>query len=108
MDEVLNSTLLSAVRDRLDYLDALVGKADETSKSVLADTVITQMTGAWRELLAAHELDDRGRCRVCSPRRLFGRAACTVWRTAHRRLITDSAERPAAGRHHYRCRPGTF
>ncbi|MGW4529163.1 hypothetical protein [Amycolatopsis sp. NPDC004378] len=108
MDEVLSSALRTAVHSRLDYLDTIVAKADEESKSALADTVITQMTGAWRELLAAHEPDERGRCRACSPWRRLGRAGCTVWRTAHRHLITDTAERPATGRHHFRRpRPAT-
>ncbi|UMP06896.1 hypothetical protein [Amycolatopsis sp. EV170708-02-1] len=107
MDEVLNSTLRTAVYGRLDYLDTIVDKADNESKSALADTVISQMTGAWRELLEAHEPDGRGRCRACSSWRLLGRAGCSVWRTAHRHLITDAAEYPAAtgkatGRHHFR------
>jgi hypothetical protein len=88
------SKLRTAVYGRLDYLDIIVGEADEASKSALADTVITQMTGAWRELLAAHDPDERGRCRACSPWRPLGRTGCSVWRAAHRHLITDAAERP--------------
>ncbi|HEY3691617.1 MAG TPA: hypothetical protein VGL46_15195 [Pseudonocardiaceae bacterium] len=108
MDEILHSTLRTAVFERLTYLDTLVDTADDESKSKLADTVITQLTGAWRELLDAHEPDERGRCRGCSPGRLRSRAGCLVWLTAHRNLITDTAERPATGRHHLlRPRPAT-
>lgn len=107
VDEVLNLTLRTAVHDRLDYLDTLVDKADELSKSRLADTVITQLTSAWRELLAAHEPDERGRCPACSAPRLFGRSRCTVWRTAHSCLIADTTGRSRGGRDHFRRRDQT-
>ncbi|WP_116206833.1 hypothetical protein [Amycolatopsis circi] len=106
MDEVLDQALRAAVRKRLDYFDALVHQADDPSKSSLADTVIPQLTGAWRDLLAAHEPDERGLCRTCSARRLFGRARCTVWQAAHLRLIAD--ERPVVRRRRFRCRPAAF
>ncbi|MGH3621612.1 MAG: hypothetical protein ACRDQ5_07455 [Sciscionella sp.] len=93
MDEVLQSTLCEAVYDRLDYLDTIVGQADETSRASLADTEITRLTGAWRELLEAHKPDARGRCRQCSRRRFGPRSPCSVWRTAHRHLIADAVER---------------
>ncbi|WP_409463655.1 hypothetical protein [Amycolatopsis sp. GA6-003] len=104
MDEVPDSALRAAVRERLDYLDVLVDQADDPSKSTLADTVIPQLTSAWRDLLAAHEPDERGFCRTCSARRLFGRVRCSVWRAAHLRLIADAGERRAAGRRRLRCR----
>ncbi|MYW90252.1 hypothetical protein G3I59_06365 [Amycolatopsis rubida] len=105
MDEVPDSALRAAVRERLDYLDLLVEQADDPSKTTLADTVIPQLTGAWRDLLAAHEPDERGFCRICSSRRLLGRARCTVRRAAHLRLLADTGDRFAPGRRRFRCRP---
>ncbi|WIX85728.1 hypothetical protein [Amycolatopsis sp. DG1A-15b] len=105
MDEVLNSTLRMAVLTRLDHLDSLARDADEPSKAVLADTVIARLTAAWRELLAAHAPDHRGRCRACATRWGLRRAECSVWRTAHRHLVSDSAQqspRVAGGRHQLR------
>ncbi|MDT8913532.1 hypothetical protein [Amycolatopsis sp. PS_44_ISF1] len=102
MDEILNSVLRAAVYQRLDYLDTILEQAEPTSKATFADTAVPQLTRAWRELLDTHALDDRGRCRACSRGRLRGRRACTVLRTAQRHLIIDTAEPPAAGRHHLR------
>ncbi|WP_410575379.1 hypothetical protein [Amycolatopsis sp. cmx-4-61] len=100
-------TLRTAVLTRLDYLDSLARDADEPSKAVLADTVIARLTAAWRELLAAHEPDHRGRCRACASRWALRRAECSVWRTAHRHLVTDPARQSvtrggSVGRHQLR------
>ncbi|GAA4552733.1 hypothetical protein [Amycolatopsis samaneae] len=111
MDEVLTSTLQDAVLGRLDDLDTIASDGDERSKAALADSEIIRLTGAWRELLAEHRPDERGRCRACAstpPRR---RLRCTVWAAAYRHLIGDPAERrgtASAGRHCLRKpRPAT-
>ncbi|MET9260521.1 hypothetical protein [Amycolatopsis sp. NPDC004079] len=101
MDDNLNATLHTGVKQQLDYVEGLLGKADDPSKSKLAETVIPQWADAWRELLAVHASDERGRCRECSkwwPFR-FRRSRCTVWRTAHRNLISEPAEVTRTGRH---------
>ncbi len=98
MDEILASTLRTAVLGQLDYLDAILGKSDSPSKSALADTVIPQLTAAWRELLAAHEPDRRGRCRSCASRGILRRTECAVWRTAHRHLVADAVRWPVSAR----------
>ncbi|SFQ29416.1 hypothetical protein [Amycolatopsis rubida] len=102
MDEVLNSELQTAVHRRLDYLDDMAKNADDPSKSKLADTAIPQLTEGFRDLLAAHDTDELGRCLSCSPRRFFGRVECKVWRSAHQHLITDADERATGGRHRLR------
>ncbi|WP_158894285.1 hypothetical protein [Amycolatopsis anabasis] len=89
MDEVLTATLHRAVRERLDYLEDLVTEADEESKAALADTEIPRLTTAWRAVLSEHEPDDRGRCPRCTPWWSRRNRPCSVWRTAHRHLITD-------------------
>ena len=96
MDEVLSSTLRTAVYGRLDYLDTIVGKADDESKTALADTEITRLTGAWRALLSAHEPDEHGRCTQCSGWARPRRHPCSVWTIAHQHLI--GADSPHANR----------
>jgi hypothetical protein len=97
MDDVLRTTLCAAVYDRLDYLDTIVNDADAPSRVALADSAIPMLTSAWRELLGEHEPDERGRCRACSPRWIRRVRGCSVWQLAHRHLISDVLERPAAG-----------
>jgi hypothetical protein len=97
MDDVLRSALCAAVYDRLDYLDTIVHDADAPSRAALADSAIPMLTRAWRELLCEHEPDKRGRCRACSPRWTRRVRRCSVWQLAHRHLIPDVHERPAAG-----------
>jgi hypothetical protein len=96
MDEILASALRDAVYGRLDYLDRLVTDADLRSKAALADSEIARLTAAWRELLAAHQPDDRGRCPQCSGWRRPHRHPCSVWTTAHQHLI--AADGPPAAR----------
>lgn len=97
MDEVLRTTLCTAVYDRLDYLDTIVNDADAPSRVALADSAIPMLTGAWRDLLGEHEPDEHGRCRACSPRWTRRAQRCSVWQMAHRHLIPDVLERPAEG-----------
>ncbi|WP_146073811.1 hypothetical protein [Amycolatopsis sp. CA-126428] len=100
MDEVLSSTLQSAVFGRLDYLDRLAREGDESSRAALADTEITRLTRAWRCLLVAHQPDERGRCPQCSGRRRSRRRPCSVWNIAHQHLIAaDGIPVGRAGRH---------
>jgi hypothetical protein len=97
MDDVLRASLCAAVYDRLDYLDTIVNGADTRSRVALADSAIPMLTDAWRDLLNEHELDERGRCRACSPRWARRARGCSVWRMAHRHLIPDVVECPDAG-----------
>jgi len=87
MAEILASTMCDAVYGRLAYLDRLVTGADEPSRAALADTEIFRMTAAWRDLLAAHQSDEHGRCPECSGWRRPRRHPCSVWATAHQHLI---------------------
>ncbi|MCR6488345.1 hypothetical protein M8542_36495 [Amycolatopsis sp. OK19-0408] len=97
MDDVLRTTLYTAVYDRLDYLDTIVNDADTPSRVALADSATPMLTSAWRDLLNEHEPDEHGRCRACSPRWTRRARACSVWQIAHRHLTPDVLEGPAAG-----------
>lgn len=96
MDEIPACTLREAVYGRLDYLDRLVADADLRSRAALADTEISRLTAAWRDLLAAHQPDQHGRCPQCSGWRRPRRHPCSVWTTAHQHLIAADGP-PAAG-----------
>ena len=95
MDHHALSGSPAAVYRHLDYLDTLVADGDTASRAALADTEILRLTAAWRELLAQHHPDRRGRCPRCArwhPRR---RNPCSVWATAHRLLLVADTSSPA-------------
>ncbi|MGH3921495.1 MAG: hypothetical protein ACRDTT_01240 [Pseudonocardiaceae bacterium] len=93
-------TVRDAVYGRLDYLDQLVADADEPSRAALANTEISRLTTAWRDLLAAHHPDEHGRCPQCSGWRCPRQYPCSVWTTAHRHLIAaDGHPEATSGRH---------
>lgn len=87
MDEILASTLSRAVFGRLDYLDNLAYAADRRSLSAFADTEIVRLTETVREMLAQHRPDASGHCPQCSGWFRHRRHPCSVWTTAHQRLI---------------------
>lgn len=96
MDEVLSAAPYGPVMERLDYLDALVTDADETSLAALAAGEVPRLTGAWRALLDRHRPDKQGRCSHCHRWRR-GRTSCSVWATAHEHLIAaDGAPSPTS------------
>lgn len=100
MDEILAATMRDAVYGRLDYLDRLVTDADEPSRAALADTEISRLTRAWRDLLAAHQPDEHGRCPQCSGWRRPRQHPCSVWTTAHQHVIAaDGPPAATSGRH---------
>jgi hypothetical protein len=92
VDQILGQILRQAVWERLDMLDELASRADADSLLSVARTELPRLTDGWRALLAAHEPDSRGRCPECSSRWRIRRGPCSVWRTAHAKLVsTDSA-----------------
>jgi len=95
-----SSSLCDEVYGRLDYLDRLVTDSDLRSRAALADTEISRLTAAWRDLLAAHQPNKHGRCPQCSGWRRPRRHPCSVWTTAHQHLIAADGPPPnGPGRH---------
>lgn len=87
MDEVLSALLRTAVLGRLDLLRNLATNADDPSRAALAYTEIPRLAEGWRELLSAHQPDQRGRCPECSGWFRARTFPCSVWTTAHTHLI---------------------
>lgn len=87
MDQVLVATLTTAVEDRLDLLDDLADRNDAASLAQLAESELPSLTATIRDLLLAHQADERGRCRGCRVR--WRRRACPVRTCLYRHLIGD-------------------
>lgn len=81
-----------AVFERLDLLDQLVSQADVPSRAALAETEIARMTEAWRALLAEHQPDSHGRCKLCSRWRHPRAFPCAAWTIAHHHLVSVPGE----------------
>ena len=88
VDRVLAQILRKAVWDRLDMLDELVSDADNRSLLSVARGELPRLISGWRDLLATHAPDSRGRCPECSKRWRCRTAPCSVWRTAHKNLVS--------------------
>lgn len=100
VDRVLGQILRKAVGDRLDLLDELVSDADNRSLLSVARGELPRLISGWRDLLATHAPDSRGRCPECSNPWRPRVAPCRVWRTAHEHLVaveTVPQARPAIG-----------
>lgn len=93
MDADLSAATL--VYNHLDYLDRLVTDADLRSKAALAETELTRLSAAWRELLTTHQPDRHGRCPQCSRWRRPRRHPCSVWTIAHQHLVATDGPSPA-------------
>lgn len=93
VDQILGQILRQAVWERLDMLDELASRADADSLLSVARTELPRLTDGWRALLAAHEPDSRGRCPECSGR-WRRRGPCSVWRTAHAKLVSADSVAP--------------
>ena len=88
MDQVLGQILRQAVWDRLDMLDELASNADNWSLLSIARSELPRLTHGWRDLLASHAPDPRGRCPECSGNWRGRAASCSVWRAAHEHLVS--------------------
>lgn len=97
MDEILGQVLRGAVWERIDLLDDLADTADDHSLTSVTRAELPRLTDFWRELLADHQVDDRGGCATCSSRWRQSSGPCDTWRLAYEHLC---AERPrtSAGR----------
>jgi hypothetical protein len=87
MDSLLASALRTAVYDWLNRLDTLVLETDLPTFRTLAEGELRRLTVAWRALLAEHEPDGDGRCPQCSGWRRRMNFPCSVWLSAHNRLV---------------------
>ncbi len=88
MDQVLGQILRQAVWERLDMLDELASSADNGSLLSVARSELPRLTHGWRDLLASHAPDPRGRCPECSGNWRDRAASCSVWRAAHEHLVS--------------------
>jgi hypothetical protein len=89
--------LRRAVYDRLEAVGEHAGHADAGSLVKLARTEIHRLTRCWRQVLAAHQPDEDGRCPLCSGLFRRRRWPCQVWLAAHQQLIGEGLahkERP--------------
>lgn len=93
MDELLHSVIRETVYGWLDRVETLTRDADVPSRAALAEREMVGLVVAWRELLTAHEPDEEGRCQTCSRWRRRRPYPCSVWMTAHLRLIGDTPPR---------------
>jgi hypothetical protein len=65
----------------------------------LAEVEMPRLIAVVVALLADHEPDEDGRCRVCAGWRRPRGARCSVWVTAHRYVVVDHAAGEDADRH---------
>ena len=68
-------------------LSELANHADAPSLLSVARSELPRLTEGWRSMLAAHEPDDRGNCRICSTRWRQQKAPCSVWQVAYEHLV---------------------
>lgn len=68
-------------------LSDLGKRADDASLASVARTEVPRLAEGWRQMLQAHEPDERGDCPTCSTRRHRSKAPCSVWQVAHEHLI---------------------
>lgn len=86
--------LQTSVHQRLDDLMRSAGQCDADRASELAQREVPLLVQALRSVLAAHEPDDRGRCRVCRgqaswlPFRRRNRMPCRAYLAVQLRLGT--------------------
>jgi hypothetical protein len=78
-----------AVMERLAAVEELTLRAGAASA---ARTQLKNITGGWREVLAEHQPNRKGRCPVCSGWMRRRRWPCQVWVTAHQHLIGDGSD----------------
>lgn len=78
-----------AVMDRLAAVENMTLRSDAAHA---ARDYLRNITGGWREVLAEHQPDRKGRCPICSGRLRRRRWPCQVWVTAHQQLIGDGAD----------------
>jgi hypothetical protein len=86
----MEQKLRRAVLDRLNIVGERAGSAEAGSLVPMARTEIRRLTSGWRELLASHQPDDKGRCPKCSGWLRRRRWPCPVWLAAHHHLIGES------------------
>jgi hypothetical protein len=99
VDEILGQVLRDAVWERLDMLSELANHADAPSLLSVARSELPRLTEGWRSMLAAHEPDERGNCRICSTRWRQQKAPCSVWRAAYEHLVAGGLAPQPTARH---------
>lgn len=98
MDQVLGQVLRNAVWERLNTLSDLADRADDASLASVARTELPRLADGWRNILKAHEPDERGDCPACSTRWHRSKAPCTVWQVAHEHLVAGGLAQQESGR----------
>lgn len=76
----------------MERLAAVENMALRSAAVPAARDCLRNITGGWREVLAEHQPDRKGRCPICSGWLRRRRWPCQVWVTAHHHLIGDGAE----------------
>jgi len=100
MEQRLRRTVLR----RLESLGRQAATAEPGVLVILARTEIRRLTDGWRMLLADHQPDDDGRCRLCAGWVRHRRWPCHVWLAAHQHLIGEATwHKPRR-----KARSGTF
>jgi hypothetical protein len=90
MDEVVRR----AVLDRLDSLDMVAHEGPAEALLPVARDEMFRLSEGFRALLEEHRPDEDGRCRVCPATWRTRRWPCSVWTTAQRQLISQTADEP--------------
>jgi hypothetical protein len=99
MDGVLASALRDGTYGWLERVALVLRNADVPSRAALAEVEMPRLMAAVVALLADHEADEDGRCRVCARWRWGRGVRCSVWVTAHRYLVVDDRAGDETGRH---------
>jgi hypothetical protein len=84
---VTDDALRNAVLDRLDMVDLVAAQGDPGTLLPTARTELYRLAEGFRVLLDEHRPDDDGRCRGCPTTWRGRRWPCSVWASAHRKLI---------------------
>jgi hypothetical protein len=88
--DVTDDALRNAVLDRLDMVDLVAAQGDPDTLLPTARTELYRLAEGFRVLLDEHRPDDDGRCRGCPTTWRGRRWPCSVWASAHRKLIGHS------------------
>jgi hypothetical protein len=91
---VTDDALRDAVLDRLDTVDLVAAEGDPRTLLPTVRDDLYRLAEGFRVLLDEHRPDDDGRCRGCPAGWRGRRWPCSVWASAHRKLIGHSPARP--------------